>query len=231
MSPIARHYTIDSPRSVCMDHFAPAVPSDDPFLPPARTLPYLRTFSQAPRSTPAIPSRNLDSSKSCFFFPDDGDDDLMAIEQRTSALSHTQQPTAMDFCPSDLNFIQSNDMVESLPPQQEFGCDPMIKLEAVPLGKYQAPGSCETQNQQQQQRPVEDAIPVSSSNTASFRNEGVVSPAPAPVFRNPQAPPPTSKKYKRKPDPIAIPTYHISIKDRGGVVLVYFCLKLWNKNA
>ncbi|BHF80474.1 factor 1 [Sparganum proliferum] len=201
ISPISRHYTIDSPRSVCLDHFASAVPSEDPFLPPVRTFPYQRTFSQAPRSTPAIPSRHLDASKSCFFFPEDGEDELISIEQRGSALSHTQ-PTAMEFCPSELNFIQSG-MVESMPTQEDFGCDSIIKLEAVPLGKYQTLGSCETQNQQQ---PMDDALPVTSSNATSFGSEGVTSDAPLPVFRNPQAPPPTSKKYKRKPEPIAIPS-------------------------
>ncbi|VDL92105.1 unnamed protein product [Schistocephalus solidus] len=201
LSPISRHYTIDSPRSVCMDHFAPAVPSEDAFLSPVRTCPYQRTISQAPRSTPAIPSRHLDSSKSCFFFPDDGEDELMAMEQRSSTLSHTQPPT-IEFCPSELNIIHSN-MVEPLPPQEEFASNSLIKLEAVPLGKYQALGSCEMQSQQQS---VGDAIPVTSSNATSFGSEGVVSTDPPPVFRNPQAPPPASKKCKRKPEPIAIPS-------------------------
>ncbi len=150
-----------------------------------RAYSYTSNTTQAAYSVPIMPSQGR------VFFPDDLD---------TSSY-HLFGGPSNDTEATDDDVDNDRPTTPTLPHlENTASTTSMIQLSSVPTHKYQNQPQMSHQHQQLQQHHVPQPHPPATLPQLSITVDE------PPLFRNPQAPPPPSKKFKKKPDPIMIPS-------------------------
>ncbi len=157
-----------------------------------RAYSYTSTTTQAAYSVPIMPSQGR------VFFPDDLD---------TSSYHLFGGPSNDTQAADDDDVDNDRPTTPTLPHlENAASTTSMIQLSSVPTHKYQ---NQPQMGHQHQQLHVPQPHPPATLPQLSITVDE------PPLFRNPQAPPPPSKKFKKKPDPIMIPSVRCRID--------YFC--------